>query len=338
MIERILKRSKLIWRNSTFGKVSKAPDALKWGIIGTGYMSDIFSRTLTESHNNVLYAVASRSEDKAKTFARKHGSPKAFDSVEDMLQRPEIDVVYIATPVECHFEQTKKCLQAGKNVLCEKPLTFTPQDAEVLFHIAKEHGCFLMEGLWSLCLPTMQTAKDWISGGRIGEVKYVRADLNKRQNIEHIRKHHGVLFDYGIYGVAFINSFMPNGFELSSASLLRTSDNIITDLSAIFKTDQCKGVLNLASNLNSQSKAVVIGTKGSIEWESPFNRTNTVILYDNHGQRVDRYSTHYFSEGFEYELDEVYRNIKLQKLESPYVSADETQAVLHTINKLLNEQ
>lgn len=338
MIDRLLKRGKLIWRNTPFGKVQKTKDALKWGIIGTGYMSDTFSRTLNDSHNNILYAIASRSLDKAEAFARKHGAIRAFGSIEVMLQCQEIDVVYIATPVECHFEQAKKCLLARKNVLCEKPLTFTSQEAEELFRIAKENNCFLMEGMWTLCLPTMQTAKKWIAEGRIGDVKYVRADLNKRQNIDHIRKHYGVLFDYGIYGVAFINLFMPKNATLSSASTFRTSDNITTDLSAIFKTKECNGILNLASNLNSQSKAVVIGTKGSIEWESPFNRTNTINLFDIRGHCVERYSVHFASGGFEYELNEVYTSIKAKRLESGLVPGHETQLVLYTINKLLDER
>lgn len=338
MINRILKRCKLIWRNTPFGKVHKAKDALKWGIIGTGYMSDTFSRTLNDSHNNILYAVASRSLNKAKGFAKKHKATKAFGSIGDMLQCQELEVVYIATPVECHYEQVKECLLAGKNVLCEKPLTFTPQEVDELFRIAKENNCFLMEGMWALCLPTIQTAKKWIKEGRIGDVKYVRADLNKRQDIEHIRKHHGVLFDYGIYGVAFINSFMPKNVTISSSCTFRTSDNIATDLSSIFKTKECNGILNLASNLNSKSKAVVIGTKGSIEWESPFNRTDTINLFDIHGHCMDRYSAHYTSEGFEYELNEVYTSIKSKRLESEFVPGRETQAVLYMINKLLDDQ
>lgn len=337
MIDRLLKRGKLIWRNTPLGKVHKTQDALKWGIIGTGYMSDTFSRTLNDSHNNILYAVASRSLDKAEAFARKHGAIRAFGSIEVMLQCQEIDVVYIATPVECHFEQAKKCLLARKNVLCEKPLTFTPQEAEELFKIAKENNCFLMEGMWTLCLPTMQTAKKWIAEGRIGDVKYVRADLNKRLDIEHIRKHHGVLFDYGIYGVAFINSFMPGKIIMSSVSTVQTEDNIITDISALLRTEQCKGVLNLSSNFNAQSKAVVIGTKGSIEWESPFNRTKTINLFDIHSKCIEKYSGRYSSDGFEYELDEVYKNIKSKKLESELVSGNGTEDVLSIINEFINE-
>lgn len=338
MIDRIFKRVKLIWRSTPFGKVSKTSDALKWGIIGTGYMSDTFSQTLNDSHDNILFAIVSRSLDKAKSFAKKHGVPEAFGSIRDMLQCTEIDVVYIATPVECHYDQVKECLMAGKNVLCEKPLTFKSQEAEELFRIANENNCFLMEGMWTMCLPTMLTAKKWIGDGLIGEVRFVRADFNKRQSINHILKHHGVLFDYGIYGVAFINSFMPKDATLTATSSFKSKDNITTDISAIFETEDCQGILNLASNFCSQSKAVVIGTKGSIEWKAPFNRTGSIDLFDVNGHLVDKFYVKYTSEGFEYELNEVYNNIKSERLESELVPGHETITVLRTINKLLNER
>lgn len=336
MIDRLLKRGKFIWRNTPFGKIRKSYDALKWGIIGTGYMSDTFSRALNDSYENIFYAVASRSLDKAKAFARKYGAQKAFGSIDNLLNCQELDVVYIATPIECHYNQVEKCLLAGKNVLCEKPLTFTPGEANELFRLANENNCFLMEGIWTLCLPTMQIAKKWIANGRIGEIRYVRADLNKRMDIEHIRKHYGVLFDYGIYGVAFIDSFMPRKAILSAVSSFRTEDNIITDISADFNAEECCGALNLSSNLNAQSKAVVIGTKGSIEWESPFNRTNTLNLFDIHGQCLERYSNRYAAEGFEYELNEVYKSIKSKKLESQIIPSNRTLTVLRIINELIN--
>ncbi len=337
MINRITTRAKYIWRNTPLGRVKKVPDALKWGFIGTGYMSDTFSRAISGSKNNILYSIASRSIEKAQQFSRSHGNPVPYGSIEDMLADINIDIVYVATPVECHYEQVKKCLEAKKNVLCEKPLTMNASEAKELFRIAKENKCFLMEGMWTMCLPTMRIAKKWIQEGRIGHPQLVRADLNKRLLPEHVRKHHGVLYDYGIYGIAFVHLFMNRLDKVISVVSRKDTEGNITDISIQYATDDCKGILNLCSNFEASSKAEIIGSEGSIEWNSPFNRTNTIRLFDKNGVLSETYSTKYTEEGFEFELEEVARLVKSGTNESELITEYDTVHCLAMINTLSNE-
>lgn len=337
MINRILTRAKYIWRNTPFGRVKKVPEARKWGFIGTGYMSDTFARAISGSKDNILYAVVSRSIEKARKFSKGHGNPVPYSCIEDMLADKNIDIVYVATPVECHYEQVKKCLEARKNVLCEKPLTMYASEAKELFRIAKENNCFLMEGMWTMCLPTMRIAKKWIKEGRIGHPQLVRADLNKRLLPEHVRKHHGVLYDYGIYGIAFVHSFMNRLDKVISVVSRKDTEGNISDISIQYETDSCKGILNLCSNLEASSKAVIIGSDGSIEWNSPFNRTNTIRLFNKNGVLSETYSTRYKEEGFEFELDEVTRLVKSGISESELITEHDTVHCLAMINDLSNE-
>lgn len=336
MINRILTRVRYIWRNTPLGRVKKAPDALKWGFIGTGYMSDTFSRAIAVSNDNILYAIASRSIDKARRFARSHGHPIPYGSMDDMLAVKEIDIVYVATPVECHFEQVKKCLEARKHVLCEKPLTMDASQAEELFKIARENDCLLMEGMWSLCLPTMRIAQQWITDGRIGRIELIRADINKRLNPKHVHKHHGIMYDYGIYGIAFMHAFMFGHDKVSSTISRKDSEGYTTDIAVLYNSGACKGILNLSSNFNSAGKAVIIGSEGSIEWDSQFNRTNTVRLFDKNAALVEIYSPKYTEEGFEFELEEVTRSVKSGLKENSILSSRATIDCLETINAILN--
>lgn len=337
MINRILIRAKYIWRNTSLGRVKKAPNALKWGFIGTGYMSDTFARAISGNKDNILYAILSRSIEKARQFSRSHGNPIPYGNIEDMLANKNIDIIYVATPVECHYKQVKKCLEAKKNVLCEKPLTMSASEAKELFRIAKDNNCFLMEGMWSMCLPTMRIAKKWIKEGRIGHPEFIHADLNKRLLPDHVRKHHGVLYDYGVYGIAFVHTFM-NGLDdvISVVSRKDMSGNNITDISIQYEADGCKGILNICSNFEALSKAVIIGSEGSIEWNSPFNRTNTIRLFDKNGVLSETYSTQYTEEGFEYELEELTRIVKTGTNESEFITEQDTMHCLTMINTLSN--
>lgn len=336
MINRIKNKVRFIWRTSWLGRVKKRQDAIRWGIIGTGYMSDVFSRAIIESQDHILYAVASRSKDKAVIFAVKHGCGLAFGSYEDMVADRGIDVVYIATPVECHYEHVKLCLEAGKNVLCEKPLTMTPEQSEELARLADSRNLFLMEGMWTLCLPTIRKAKEWIDGGLIGEPQFVRVDLNKRMRESHIGQHHGVLFDYGIYGVAFLRKFIGKDGNVISSVVRRDKNGFVTDLTAEYSSCNCKGVLNLSSHLEATGKSVIIGSKGCIEWGHPFNRTNVVRLFDNEGKLLSCYQTKYSNEGFEFELKEVYVSIKAKSGVSSLVPLDMTVDCLNIIKKICN--
>src|SRR5262249_26754002 len=140
---------------------------------------------------------------------------------------PSLDIVYIATPMKLHYDNIKICLQAGKNVLCEKPITSTVEELKELQQLAKAKDCFLMEGMWMKCLPTYQKAVTWINEGRIGAIDLIKADFYKREEIDISRaifdkeQGGGVLRDYGVYAIAFPTGFvkgMPD--ELRGASRL----------------------------------------------------------------------------------------------------------------------
>lgn len=334
MISRIIRKISSLWTSIFLIPVKKEKDSLNWGIMGTGYMAATFSKTINRSKSNILYGVASRSKDKAIAFSKRHRAKKGYESYENLIEDPQIDVVYVATPVQCHYENVKMCINAGKHVLCEKPLCLTKEEAEELFDLAKKNNVFLMEGMWSLLLPTMRTAKEWIAKGRIGKVEFIRADINKRVKNNHIQQHKGVLNDYGIYGVSFMLFFIGKNAHISSSVGRFPKNEYPTDWTINYGDGDTNGCINIMSNFDSLSKAVIIGETGSIEWLSPFNRTNTIKLYDNACNPIDTFKASYSDEGFEYELNEVNDCIKDGKLESDIISSNFTTNCIKTIQTL----
>ncbi|HPB30468.1 MAG TPA: Gfo/Idh/MocA family oxidoreductase [Candidatus Sumerlaeota bacterium] len=184
------------------------PTQIKWGIISTGRIASIFARQLPMSRTGILTAVASRDRGKAEKFACEYKVFRAHGSYEDLLADPDIQAVYIATPHPMHAEWAVRCAEAGKHILCEKPITMNRSEAETVIIAARRSGVFLMEAFHYRCHP--QTAKiiELIRQKIIGDVCAIQAafsfrapyDLNHRTLNQALGG--GGILDVGCYCVS----------------------------------------------------------------------------------------------------------------------------------------
>ncbi|WP_020661326.1 Gfo/Idh/MocA family protein [Amycolatopsis benzoatilytica] len=146
---------------------------LRWGLLATGTIAAEFASGVEQSRHGVLAAVASRTPGRARDFAAKYDIPKAYGSYADLLADPDVDAVYIATPHAQHAEWTIRAAEAGKHVLCEKPLTLTAADAEKVIEAARRNDVFLMEAFMYRMHPQTRRLVELIESGAIGEVRAV---------------------------------------------------------------------------------------------------------------------------------------------------------------------
>ena len=325
-----------------FHLVNKNNHALKWGVVGLGNMAEVLSAAIHGNKDALLTAVASRSKKKAQLFAARHGKCKSYEGYKLMLEDSELDldIIYIATPVKYHYQIIKECLLANKNVLCEKPITSNAEEFKELMKMAKDNHCFLMEGMWMKCLPTFQKANLWINKGEIGEIALIKSDfykkqeINTKQSIFNVKEGGGVLKDFGVYAIAFMTTFLKElPAELISHKRISSFD-IDADWHIVAKKENCMAFLNISSNFSGQSKAAIIGSKGTIEWNSQFNRTNTITLYDEYGKIKEHCTYNYSYDGFEFEVNEVTKSLKEKRLESELVPLQETLNTLIIMDKL----
>ena len=142
-----------------------------WGVLGPGRIAQVFADGLKVIDGAALYGVASTHLQRARDFAEKNGGEKTYDSYEALVNDPQVDGVYIATPHRFHYDNTLLCLNAGKPVLCEKPLTVNSAEAQVLVQTARDKKLFLMEALWTRCLPIYQQVRQWLDGGSLGDIR-----------------------------------------------------------------------------------------------------------------------------------------------------------------------
>jgi predicted dehydrogenase len=144
---------------------------LRWGILSTARIS----RKLLGSGQGDFVAVASRSVERAQAFAREHGIARRHASYEDLLADPDVDAVYVPLPNSMHVEWSIRALEAGKHVLCEKPMSRHPEDVEHAFDVAEREGRVLVEAFMWRHHPQLERARELIAAGTIGTVRLVRA-------------------------------------------------------------------------------------------------------------------------------------------------------------------
>ncbi|MGH8855796.1 MAG: Gfo/Idh/MocA family protein, partial [Telluria sp.] len=152
-------------------------NAVRWGILGTGKIARAFATALADVPGAVLGAVASRSLDKAQSFAHEFGAAAAYGAYQQLLDADGIDLVYVATPHPQHAENALMALRAGKGVLVEKPFTMNLREAEQVVTLARTRRLFLMEAMWTRYLPAFAEVQRIIASGQIGEVRQVVADF-----------------------------------------------------------------------------------------------------------------------------------------------------------------
>ncbi|MCD8015884.1 MAG: Gfo/Idh/MocA family oxidoreductase [Lachnospiraceae bacterium] len=142
-------------------------DKMNLAILGAGRIATTMAGTVSAMDEVNLYAIAARDGERAKAFAEKYGAQKFYGSYEEMLQDPQVDLVYIATPHSLHCEHAKLCINHGKPVLCEKAFTWNAKEAREVLELAHEKGVFITEAMWTRYTPQSEKLRELLYGGSV---------------------------------------------------------------------------------------------------------------------------------------------------------------------------
>lgn len=157
--------------------MNKTSDQLGWGILGTGRIAQTFAKAVINSRTGKLVGVGSRTQEAAERFGEEFQIPRRYGSYQALLDDPDVQAVYISLPNHLHAEWAIKCAQAGKHVLCEKPLTVNFAQAMAVVEAARYHGVFLMEAFMYRCHPQTARLVELIKDGVIGEVRLIQSSF-----------------------------------------------------------------------------------------------------------------------------------------------------------------
>ncbi|RPF38383.1 Gfo/Idh/MocA family protein [Streptomyces sp. TLI_185] len=312
---------------------------VRWGVLATGGIAHTFAEDLRLIPDDAeLVAVGSRSADAAHRFADRHGMARAHGSWQDLAVDPEVDVVYIATPHSAHRAAAALCLEAGKAVLCEKPLTLNFAQAQDLVTIARKRNVFLMEAMWTYVNPAVLRMRELIADGAIGEVRSVHADFSIALPYDAAHRLHdpaqggGAVLDLGVYPVSFAHLLLGAPDAVSAWAHLNPQG--VDDNTGILLGYDSGAVAVLSCSLGTQTAqhASVNGTLGRIEFARDFFHAGGFVLHRQGHKAEEVRLPESPGNGYTHEALEVARCLRAGLTESPYVPLDGTLAVMATLD------
>lgn len=266
----------------------------RWGVLSTGAIANDFALALKVTPNAVRHAVASRTREAADAFAKEHGFAKAYASYEELVADADVDIVYVATPHVFHCDNILMCLEAGKNVLSEKPMVVNAQQAEQCIAKAKEKGLFLMEGMWTRFFPTTRAVRKLIKEGAIGKVVSVNASLGFKSEPEFNPRLFrpelagGALFDVGIYPALWISAILGVPSKVTaSAKMTDTGVDAQTNASFEFADSDAMAHLECAFTARLANDVVISGETGVIRVSAPPQAPESYTLLQRQGDVPD---------------------------------------------------
>ena len=242
---------------------------MRVGIIGAGWIAEKAAITLNGLKECECYAIASRSLEKAETFARQWNIKKAYGSYSELIADADVDLVYVATPHSHHFDVTREALLAGKPCLVEKAFMANARQTREILDLAHERQLFLAEAIWTRYQPAVEIVRDLISNGRIGTPRLVTATLGysmgDKPRIMRPDLCGGALLDLGVYALNFVRMFFPSdiisiesqcvksqtGMDLTNAITLVLADGVLCNLQS---SAACVG----------DNIGVIAGTEGNL--------------------------------------------------------------------------
>ncbi|NHF73464.1 Gfo/Idh/MocA family protein [Paracoccus xiamenensis] len=324
---------------------SRVPDPmdappLRWGILGSGWIAEQFIRSVRAHTRQDIAAVGSRSQDKADAFAREWGIGTAHGSYEALVADDSLDVIYVATPHNMHHPHVMMALEAGRNVLVEKPMALDHAQAAEMVALARAKGLFLCEALWTYFLPKFDVLQQVFDSGALGEIKSVHTEYGEYFTRDHrifdARLAGGPLLDLGTYPLSLISKLLGPAKQLVG---LKQDDpsGVHGQLSVIMANAAGnQGVMSTTLYGLTPTNAAIVGTGGTVRFGSEFNLPGPfeVISADTttrlrHDEPVGRHF-----EGLFYEAAAVARCIAEGKAEAPQRPLDATLQMMRLIDEI----
>ena len=326
---------------------------IRFGIIGLGRIAEKFAQTIRDCDiGAVVTAASSHNAERAREFAGTYGVASHYASYDEMLaDSGRFDAVYIANTNEKHYACCLAGIEAGKHILCEKPLVLTAGQARDLKQKATNRGVFLMEAIWSRFLPAHQKAVQWALDGKIGKLRGVSAtfciqrELEKSSRIFSPALGGGSLYDIGIYCLQLIQLVtkgrtlqdvralnIPSGFgaEISNYVHLLYDDGFVADFKCSF-------------GCRAPNEAHITGTGGYITIAPFFNHAQCVRLFTApagsgvYSPAPDEVFLQQAASGFEFEIMHMVECIQKGLPESPICPLDDSIELAMLMERILNK-
>lgn len=324
---------------------SRIPDPmsappLRWGIMGTGWIADQFTRSVKAQTGQIIAAVGSRGAEGASRFAARHDIPTAYGNYEALVADESLDVIYIATPHPSHRDHALLALEAGRHVLVEKPIALDHAQAAEIVEAARSRGLFLAEALWTYFLPKFDVIDQLLDAGVLGEIRSVHTEYGEYFTRDHrifdAALAGGPLLDLGTYPVSLLARLLGEARRV--VGLKQDDPSGVHGQLAVIMQNAAGNLGTMATTLYGMTptNAVIVGTKATIRFGSEFNLPGPFTLISADGKQRLEYDEppgrHF--EGLHFEAAEVARCIIVGQVETASRPANASLATMRLLDQI----
>ncbi|XP_045175459.2 trans-1,2-dihydrobenzene-1,2-diol dehydrogenase-like isoform X2 [Mercenaria mercenaria] len=319
--------------------------ATRWACLGPGKISSDFFKAIQDNlpaTEHEFVAIASRDQSRAQQFADKFKFKRAYGSYEDVAKDKDVDVVYIGTIITNHVELSMKMLEAGKHVLCEKPMAINYKEAKQVLDFAKSKNLLFVEAIWSRLFPVYDEIRNEMAAGSLGDIRLVQATfcvpISQVERLRDVKLGGGACLDIGIYTIQFaclifgempesitaVGNLMKSGADENACIILKYKNGAVANLT-------------YHASLTNNNTAVICGTKGRIEVEHPFWAPTKIStpsgvkefpLKDDGGYNFGN------SAGLHYEANAVRDCLSKGLIEHPYIKHGDSEMIYKIMDEV----
>ena len=308
------------------------------GIVGAGHIGGKIARTLAQTKDIHCLAVASRTQEKADAFAAEFGIPRSYGSYSALLDDPDVDLVYVATPHSHHFDVTMEAIRKGKPCIVEKAFMANAAQTKAVLDLAKERKVFIAEAIWTRYQPAADIIRRLISYGRVGSVRLISATLaysiEGKPRIVRPDLCGGALLDLGVYCINFVRMVCDNPIEkIDSQCILSESGVDFTESISMTLSGGIMANIQSSACCAGYNTAVIAGTEGYIVIDN-VNNPRRISIFAKGGIFVEEITVPDCISGYEYEFEACRDAIAAGLIEPPQMPHSEILHIMELMDSL----
>lgn len=266
---------------------------LNWAVFGTGVIANEMAQALAKM-NKRLYAVANRTHQKALDFADRYGVQKVYDQIDEVFEDEAVDIIYITSPHNTHYEFMKKALEHGKHILVEKSITLNSRELYEMIALAAEKKLVLAEAMTIWHMPIYKKLWEIVQSGQLGKVQIITMNFgsfkeyNMSNRFFNMNLAGGAMLDIGVYALSIVRSFMEEKPE-DIVSQWKASPTGSDEQATILLKNKQGQMATVALSMHSKQpkRAMISCEKGYIEIMEYPRADKAVIVDAESGERTE---------------------------------------------------
>ena len=266
---------------------------LNWAVLGTGVIANEMAQALVKM-NKRLYAVANRTHQKALDFADRYGVQKVYDQIDDVFEDEAVDIIYITSPHNTHYEFMKKALEYGKHILVEKSITLNSRELDEMIALAAEKKLILAEAMTIWHMPIYKKLWEIVQSGQLGKVQIITMNFGSFKEYDMSNRFFnmnlagGAMLDIGVYALSIVRSFMEENPE-DIVSQWKASPTGSDEQATILLKNKQEQMATVALSMHSKQpkRAMISCEKGYIEITEYPRADKAVIVDAESGKRTE---------------------------------------------------